>query len=73
MAKEKKTGSKSIEEESEDDELNMNPTMRIVVKSIRDRIQDQLRLQLLAKMAQTRRTRKIDLATAEELKDMTAE
>jgi hypothetical protein len=35
MAKEKKTGSKAIEEESSDEEMNMNPAMRAVVHNIK--------------------------------------
>ena len=38
MAKDKKTGSKAIEEESSDEEMKMNPTMRAIVGNLKKRL-----------------------------------
>ena len=42
MAKEKKAYSKMCEEESSDDEMRMNPTMRAVVGNLRQRMSSQV-------------------------------
>ena len=53
MAKEKNAYSKVCEDESSDDEMQMNPTMKAVVNTFRNRLADQIQAQLLAKLAKS--------------------
>ena len=50
MAKEKKAYSKVCEEDSSDDEMRMNPAMRAVVSSLRERLSEQVKTQLLQRL-----------------------
>ena len=65
MAKEKKAYSKMCEEESSDEEMRMNPTMRAVVKNMRERLSTNVKAQLIKRLgnkgANLTPTNKIDI------------